>query len=130
MLTKSPLTEEALKELAALGGTWTFNDFHFDGKKTDFVAYWVFKDNTVAEHLDSNVLRCVGIVAVDPTKSPKTIDINFVRGTEARIGMFQGIYELDGDTLKVCLGTEKGRPTEMASAEGSKNLLIVFKRKK
>src|SRR5207247_10509674 len=43
------------------------------------------------------------------------------------------IYELDGDELKLCMSNEPGtnkRPAELASKEGSKLLLMTFKRAK
>jgi hypothetical protein len=44
--------------------------------------------------------------------------------------MFRGIYELDGDKLAVCLGSDETRPSELASTPGSKNVLMIFSRKK
>ena len=124
------MTNEGKKEIAALAGVWDFSAIVLDGKKIEFKAFWFFKDATVGEYIDRNTQRRVGTFVPDPTKTPKMIDVNFVRGSGAATGLFQGIYELDGDTLKICFGTEKGRPTDMTSTEGSKNLLMVFKRRK
>ena len=45
--------------------------------------------------------------------------------------MSPGIYELDGDTLKVCYAIDGGkRPAEFKAKPGSKHVLIVFKRLK
>jgi hypothetical protein len=42
-----------------------------------------------------------------------------------------GIYEIDGDTLKVCFDPQgKVRPTEFKSAPGSENFVNVHKRVK
>ena len=42
-----------------------------------------------------------------------------------------GIYELTGDTYKVCFALPGGeRPKEFASKPGSKTMLIVMKREK
>lgn len=62
---------------------------------------------------------------LDATKKPKTMDLKTAKGET-----MQGIYELDGDTLKVCLSREGERPTKFESAEGSRTMVIVFKREK
>jgi hypothetical protein len=42
-----------------------------------------------------------------------------------------GIYEISGDTLKVCFDPEgKKRPTEFKTAAGSQTTLAVYKRVK
>jgi RNA polymerase sigma factor (sigma-70 family) len=61
---------------------------------------------------------------IDQTKKPKTIDIR-ISDKEKAIG----IYELDGDTLKLCMVEDKDgnrRPTEFAGKD--KAILIEFKR--
>jgi uncharacterized protein (TIGR03067 family) len=62
---------------------------------------------------------------IDSTKTPKHFEIKTPDGKT-----LQGIYEFDGDTLKICLVEEGDRPTKFDSAEGSKNMLIVLKRQK
>jgi uncharacterized protein (TIGR03067 family) len=63
---------------------------------------------------------------LDATKKPKAIDIT-IEGK----GDVKGIYELTGDTLKLCVG-EPGteRPTEFKSPAGSRAVYVVFKRAK
>jgi uncharacterized protein (TIGR03067 family) len=64
---------------------------------------------------------------LDATKKPHTIDMT----SEREKGTAEGIYELDGDTLKLCVskpGTP--RPTEFASKKGSAVILLVLKREK
>jgi uncharacterized protein (TIGR03067 family) len=62
---------------------------------------------------------------LDPSKKPKEIDVDFGGKTGT------GIYELDGDNLKIAHG-ELGdpRPKEFVSKEGSGVSLMVFKRQK
>jgi uncharacterized protein (TIGR03067 family) len=65
----------------------------------------------------------------DPSAKPKAIDLTFELGT------LLGIYEFDGETLKVCYSelqeSEKGkRPTEIAAPADSKRYLWVLKREK
>jgi RNA polymerase sigma factor (sigma-70 family) len=74
---------------------------------------------------------------LDATKSPKQIDIAVTStggmiGAEipmtARnrpIGVIKGIYELNGDELRVCLGLGKDRPTAFAGNPKPGELLVL-----
>jgi uncharacterized protein (TIGR03067 family) len=59
---------------------------------------------------------------VDAAKEPKTMDFAAPK-TEAPWLM---IYELDGDSLKLCIERDK-RPTEFSNKQG---LVVILKRKK
>src|SRR5262245_25978109 len=66
-------------------------------------------------------------ITLDPTTKPKNITIK----PEGENKEHLGIYELKGDTLKICFsreGTE--RPKEFKSEEGSEIMLIELKREK
>jgi uncharacterized protein (TIGR03067 family) len=68
---------------------------------------------------------------IDASKSPKHMDVS--KGTQFGSGetVWPGIYELNGDDLKICLDLEgKTRPTEFKTKAGDKCLLLVLKRKK
>lgn len=71
-----------------------------------------------------------GIAKIDSSKKPKEMDI---MGTE---GPNKGktipvIYEIDGDTLKVCYELAgKERPKSFKTESGSMTLTIVYKREK
>jgi len=61
---------------------------------------------------------------LDSSKSPKTIDIKEQGSTTVL-----GIYEFDGDRLKICFAKEGGeRPTKFKSPEGSKISYFVLKK--
>lgn len=71
-------------------------------------------------------------LAIDPTTSPKVVDIVAVTGNN-KGDMFEGIYQLDGDTLQICVRTPAGvkdRPTELASKENSGLVLLKLARLK
>jgi RNA polymerase sigma factor (sigma-70 family) len=63
---------------------------------------------------------------LDPAKKPKEIDVAIEKGKVAK-----GIYELDGDTLKLCIEKDPDgeRPAKFAT-DGTTHVLIVLKRKK
>jgi uncharacterized protein (TIGR03067 family) len=71
-----------------------------------------------------------GTYKLDAAAKPKTIDVVGTDGPN-KGKTIPAIYELDGDTLKICyeLGG-KGRPTEFKTAAGTKQFLVVYKREK
>jgi uncharacterized protein (TIGR03067 family) len=64
-------------------------------------------------------------LTVDPAKMPKAVD--FAPPKNSKQAPWPMIYELDGDALKLCLGSGDKRPTEFANKQG---LVVVLKRKK
>jgi uncharacterized protein (TIGR03067 family) len=57
-------------------------------------------------------------MTTDPSKQPKTIDLTFTQG-EAKGQTLLGIYEIDGDSLRIGLsGPGMARPTEIANRVG------------
>ena len=65
---------------------------------------------------------------LDVTTKPKSINIKPDKGADKEVF---GIYELKGDSLKVCFGRDgTARPKEFASAEGSETMMIELKRDK
>ena len=121
------------KEVRKFQGTWTFESSEAGGKELPagelkgLILTFEGDKHTVKKGDD--VLQ-VGTQKLDPSKSPKTIDVTMTEGPNKGAVML-GIYEIDGDTLKVCFDLEgKKRPTEFKSAPGSENFVNVHKRVK
>jgi uncharacterized protein (TIGR03067 family) len=71
-----------------------------------------------------------GTHTIDPTAKPKTVDITPKDGPNKDKTLL-GIYELKGDTLKMCYGMAgKDRPTEFSSKANSGVILHIWKRVK
>ena len=121
------------KEVRKFQGAWTFESSEAGGKKLPagelkgFLLIFEGQKHTVKK--GDEVIQ-VGTQKLDPSKSPKTIDVTMTEGPSKGAVML-GIYEFDGDTLKVCFDAEgKKRPTEFKSPPGSKNFVNVHKRVK
>ena len=70
----------------------------------------------------------IGKLKIDPSKSPKTINAVIEKGAHEG-DILPGIYQLEGDTLKVCLSTDgDARPREFKTEPKSGRLLLVCKR--
>lgn len=120
-------------DLDSLQGTWTMVSMETEGHEVapenvaDKTA--VYKGNRLTLFAGDTARRR-GIVTLDPDRSPKAIN------TWDQDGPFTdhtvpGIYELDGDTLKVCFAQPgEERPKKFTSKEGTGFIYCVYKRKK
>jgi uncharacterized protein (TIGR03067 family) len=120
-------------ELKKFQGTWTIESSVTGGMElpADQLKRFIvtFEGNKHTVKNGDQVIQ-VGTHKLDPSKSPKTIDVTLTEGPNKGAVML-GIYEIDGDTLKACFDPEgKKRPTEFKSAPGSANFVNVHKRLK
>jgi uncharacterized protein (TIGR03067 family) len=109
-----------------LKGTWTIVAvFDADGKRVPVKADGQGPSRTIVFEASKGVFKDLHgknrhqefTYKLDPTKRPKQID--FKDATEDR-ELWLGIYELDGDTLKLCFArTRTGRPTEFKQPKGT-----------
>lgn len=125
--------EEAVKkELKKFQGDWKFISLEAGGKALPEEGY---KDALLTiegdKHATQNgAVAYSGTLKIDPGKKPKTIDFQFSDGPEKGKTAY-GIYEFDGETLKVCVGlVGKDRPAAFVSKPGSGHVLEVLKRAK
>src|SRR5262249_36521393 len=111
-------------------GSWTVTSALVNGKPEVEIqgGKFLFKDGKLTLRARDQVIVELSC-KVDPTKKPRAIDLTFTREGKEETAL--GIYELEGDVLKLCLRkpTEKGRPTEFASKDET-IALIELKRDK
>lgn len=127
--------DEAVKrELRAMAGTWrpvsaenngfkaSEDDLKGTRRSLDADGKWTVRrgDQTILEWK---------VKALDPTATPRTIDIEVATGSYKGV-VYLGIYELDGDTLRICFAMPDRpvRPTEFTAGKGSVRALSAFKR--
>lgn len=106
-----------------LQGEWSQVSFELNGKSGKIPdAKYKFEGNNFYATSSSGG-DGEGTFAIDSSKKPKRIDLT------GKGQLLKAIYELDGDTLKVCIGDPPSeRPTEFKSAE--KVIVMTFKRVK
>jgi uncharacterized protein (TIGR03067 family) len=121
------------KELRKFQGTWTFESSEAGGKELpagelrEFVLTFEGDKHTVKK---GNEVIQAGTQKLDPSQLPKAIDVTLTEGVN-KGAVLLGIYEINGDTLKVCFDAEgKRRPTQFKSAPGSQTFVNVHKRLK
>jgi uncharacterized protein (TIGR03067 family) len=121
--------DDAKKDEEKMQGTWTVVSMEWSGNKEsaeDVKEMKVtVKDNSIT--ISNGRRDETTTFKLDPSKTPKAFDF---KDKDQKGGM--GIYELDGDDLKLCFVTEEGkkRPTEFTSKRDSGHTLIVLKRQK
>jgi RNA polymerase sigma factor (sigma-70 family) len=113
-----PATKNSTKptdDRAKMQGTWeswetvneTVNGVAKPPRKRKIT--WVITDDKIVHGGEDGFLQDEWTFKLDATKSPKTIDLS-----NRRDGTLLGIYLLQGDSLKIRLGFEDKRPTEIA----------------
>ena len=125
--------DAAKKEMKKLEGTWATVSIEAAGQKvTDEDK---IKTRKLTTKGDKYMLKVgdetvQGTIEINPTKKPKTIDVKPDSGTNKGKTLL-GIYELDGDGLKICLAPPgKDRPTAFATRPADGQQLVVYKREK
>jgi len=120
---------DAKSDLAHLKGTWVRE---LDGK-TYIFTFNGEKFASVSEFAEGTTTTS-GTITIDPTKKPKHIDFTFTDGT-GRGEKLKGktalnIYQLDGDTLKICGRRPLGRCEAFPDTEVVEGayLYLVYKR--
>jgi uncharacterized protein (TIGR03067 family) len=121
------------KEAKKFQGAWTVESSETGGNKVpadDLKGLIVTFEGDKHTVKSGDEVVQVGTQKLDPSQSPKAIDVTMTEGPNKGDVML-GIYEFDGDTLKVCFDPKgKKRPTEFKSPAGSENFVNIHKRVK
>jgi uncharacterized protein (TIGR03067 family) len=133
-LSAAAADEKAEKdELARFDGVWKGVSVVEDGKEMPKAEAEAVRLTVAGEKYTLKVgdQEIEGTHKLDPTTKPKRIDAVRTKGPQKGEKMV-GIYELDGDTFRVCFAAagKADRPTEFKSAAGSGHRLLVLKREK
>ncbi len=126
-------TAEAKQELERLQGTWALVGLEVNGEAVPEAKLQgttlVIKGDKYVTHVKGNKHETT--IEVDPGKKPKAIDMYFPDGTNAP-KLSKGVYELDGDTLKVCRHQTPGedRPSQIGSWPNTNLFVVTWKRQK
>lgn len=122
--------------LEAFSGTWEIVAVQPPGSTKDATRLVFNKDGTYAAHDARGKQLWAGTFDLDPTKTPKIWD-HRSHEAQAQGGDALGIYELDGDQLKVCcvVGTWKdkqwtGKPRPREFKLPSADVVIELRRVK
>ena len=116
-----------VQDLDGLQGTWNIVSLEMDGQKMPGTGARIVvrgdRFSTIAMGATYE-----GTVAVHQTSVPKSFDLRFEAGPE-KGNTSLGIYELDGDTWKICLATRGfERPREFAAPPGTGIALEILER--
>ena len=128
--------EEAIRaDRARMAGEWRVVSIEANGNtNTDPVVAGI----TVVNRLDGtwsllsngNVIA-EGTSTIDPTASPKTIELKGIRGSveNARGTHYRGIYEVHETTRRLCfVPADKPLPESFAGGRDTGQILVMFER--
>ncbi len=120
-------------DLAKLQGQWVVVSLEHRGHVAEPAEFEgqssVYEKNRWTWKVGDKVMRR-GIITLNSTRSPKAINTWDSDGPHEDETV-PGIYQLDGDTLKLCFAMPgEKRPTEFTTKSGTGAILVVYKRKK
>jgi uncharacterized protein (TIGR03067 family) len=131
-----PTDDAFTKELKALAGTWRpvsaeNNGYQAPDEDLKGTRWTRDADGKWTMRRGDEALVWWAVKTIDATKNPRSIDIEVTAGPHKGV-IYRGIYELDGDTLRICfaLPERTERPTEFSARKGSICALSEFKREK
>jgi uncharacterized protein (TIGR03067 family) len=111
-----------------LQGTWTVESAEKQAPEKIKGLRAVVKGDSFCFRVGDKDLE-TAIIKLDPTKMPKTIDFQPATPGKTEKRPSLGIYELKGNTLKLCWRKEGAeRPTEFAAKADDDVMLMTLKR--
>jgi uncharacterized protein (TIGR03067 family) len=134
-----PKDKEKLKDEDTLLGTWKPDKFDNGGApggpppgELDKMRFVFEKDNVIRVTGGPGGEEMKGTFKLDPTAKVKAIDLVVSEpGGKGEPRTVLGVYELDGDALKLCFaeGQKEPRPAEL-KADGKRVAVVTFTRVK
>src|SRR5947209_9748874 len=125
------LKEAAKRDLQLLQGAWRVEAVETNGEKTpaaDLKERTLFIGADAFLVKDGKSILQAAKLRLDPTKTPPSVNATILQGAKKGDVML-GIYELKGDTLRVCLDMDgQNRPKEFRTEAKSGLTLVVCKR--
>jgi uncharacterized protein (TIGR03067 family) len=126
--------DAAKDDLEKMKGDWTLVSTETNGNKRTAENFKEFSRKVTGETYSVTIeseegAQTIGIkiVKLDPSKSPKTIDVEMTEGP-AKGKTLRGIYKFEDNTQVICLApADKDRPAKFNSTEGT---VTVWKRAK
>ena len=109
-------------------GTWVVTRTETNGKPLPklFTIKVTFDGDKLSTTVGKGKPESKGTVKLDPKRDPKGYEVTTPEGK-----VVPGIYELDGDTLKVCLGTPGDeRPKTFETSQDDGRTLVVYRRER
>ena len=128
----SAATAQEAKKEASIVGEWNGEKAVRGGKERPVpeggVIFTFTADGKFSVNEGKRGEKDVGEYKVDAKKNPPEIDITAPKEERKMLG----IYKVEGNTLTLCFSDDKdaGRPTKFESPDGSRTMLITFKRAK
>jgi uncharacterized protein (TIGR03067 family) len=127
--------DKTKKDEDAIQGSWSVVNFVGTGKELDEDVRKqltiAFKEGAMEVLVNGKSDETYGF-KLDSSKKPRHIDILEKKDGKEAAPALLGIYEIDGDTLKICWNKEdprRGRPAELRSTAENKFHLMTLKRK-
>ena len=122
------------KDRKAFQGEWAVEALEYNGKdyKDKYKIAFACKDDVLTVQGDGAVRKEYAKLSfkLDPSTTPKCVDLTVPGGVQ-KDAKLEGIYELKGDELRLCVKVfGSDRPTEFKSPEGASVALLTLKRKK
>lgn len=114
-------------EAKKLEGTWVVESTSRDAELAApwKGSQWVFAKDVVTVKWPMRKEVTLFPFTVDQAKMPKVMD--FAPPKNSKQAPWPMIYELDGDSLKLCIGSGDKRPAKFTDKDG---FIVILKRKK
>jgi uncharacterized protein (TIGR03067 family) len=125
---------EKTSDLEKIQGLWKATAAESEGKALDADdvkdMYIAFAGNRMIPFGEGDIPDAVYAIKLNDKTEPKEIELSYkVLGKKTMTA--GGIYEIDGDTLKLCWDQDGGkRPTSFVTAKPGKAFSVVLKREK